>query len=96
MKTYIDLRIEMPDEPTNIIRVREKSFERVMQALKNFCEGSRTWAYDVHNALINAHNELCGTYLYDKGLYGAVEQRFKNLFRGHVDDNIEEIGKERE
>lgn len=56
----------------------------------------KTWAYDVHNAIINAHNELCGTYLYDKGLYGAVENRFKNLFRGHVDDNIEEIGKERE
>lgn len=42
METYIDLRIEMPDEPTNIIRVREKSFERVMQALENFCESSRT------------------------------------------------------
>lgn len=42
METYIDLRIEMPDEPTNIIRVREKSFERVMSALETFCEGSRT------------------------------------------------------
>ena len=42
MKTYIALRIEMPDEPTNIIRVREKSFERIMAAIELFCEGKRT------------------------------------------------------
>lgn len=56
----------------------------------------KLWAAGIHDALINAHNELRGTYCFDKGFCGAVEQRFKNLFRGHVDDNIEEIGKERE
>lgn len=56
----------------------------------------KAWATDVHNALINAHNELCITHVYDISFGGIVEQRFKNLFRGYVDDNIEEIGKERE
>lgn len=34
----------------------------------------KTWAYDVHNSLINAHNELCLTYVYDISFGGIVEQ----------------------
>ena len=42
MEQYIDLRIEIPNEPTNIIRVRAKSFERAMTAIELFCDGKRT------------------------------------------------------
>lgn len=68
--TYIDLRIETPEEPTNIIRVRASSFEKTVSALEKFFEGNRTEL-----------EELPGNSVYKKVFYiNRTEIRISDHF----------------